>query len=173
MVAAARRANFQNSRLFGMMGQTTNEAHMDATDDDPGPTLRKPGPKSGASFATIVPDVRRQHPSPPAWMSKREKEIFVGLTERTRPGFFYSAEPLLTTYVSALAQAEQLARAVAQVEVGTKRHTELTRLQCSVMMLAANLAGKLRLTPRSSVDRYAPKTASRLPRPWQGNDDPA
>jgi hypothetical protein len=155
-----------------MMGQITNEAHMDAIDDDPGPTLRKPGPKSGASFTVITPDVRRQHPSPPAWMSKREKEIFVGLTERTKPGFFYSSEPLLTAYVSALAQGEQLARAVAQAEVGTKRHAELTRLECSVVMLASNLAGKLRLTPRSSVDRYAPKTASRLPRPWQ-SDDPA
>jgi hypothetical protein len=141
---------------------------MDAIDDDPGPTLRKRGPKPAF---TVVPDVRRQHPSPPEWMSRREKEIWLDLTERLKPGFLYSAEPLFACHVATLAQAEQLARGVAQAKVGTKHHTELTRLQCSVMQLAGNLAGKLRLTPRSTVDRYAPKVVSRMSKPW--SDDPS
>jgi hypothetical protein len=37
-------------------------------------------------------------------------------------------------------------------------------------MLCANLAGKLRLTPRSTVDRYTPKLASSYPKPWE--DEP-
>jgi hypothetical protein len=143
---------------------------MDSTDDDPGPTLRKRGPKSAASLS-VVPDVRRHHPLPPQLMSARERAIWQDLTERLKPGFLYSAEPLFACYIAALAQAEQLARAVAGAKVGTTRHTELTRLQCSVMQLAGNLAGKLRLTPRSSVDRYTPKIVSRLPKPWQ--DDPS
>jgi hypothetical protein len=134
-------------------------------DIDPGPSRRKPGPKSAASLS-IVPDVRRQHPLPPDWMLPREKEIWSDLTAKVKPGWFYSSEPLLRAYVSALAQGEQLSRAIAQAEVGSERHRELTRLQCSVVQLAAGLAGRLRLTPRSSVDRYAPKLVSRLPRPW-------
>jgi hypothetical protein len=140
---------------------------MDSTDGDPGPMSRKRGPK-----LSVMPDVRRQHPSPPEWMSAREKEISQDLTERVKPGFLYSAEPLFACYVSILAQAEKLARGVARAKVGTKRHTEITRLQCSVMQLAGNLAGKLRLTPRSTVDRYAPKVVSRLSKPW-GDDPPA
>ena len=40
-------------------------------------------------------------------------------------------------------------------------------MQRAEAALIGNLSTKLRLTPRSTFDRYTPKVVSRLPRPWE------
>jgi hypothetical protein len=53
---------------------------------------------------------------------------------------------------------------------GSGRYIELVRLQRGVTALAGNLATKLRLTSRSTIDRYTPRVVPSVPKPW--NDDP-
>jgi hypothetical protein len=50
------------------------------------------------------------------------------------------------------------------------RFRDLVKMHKSEAMLVANLATRLRLTLRSSKDRYAPRLATAVPRPRQ--DDP-
>jgi hypothetical protein len=56
--------------------------------------------------------------------------------------------------------------------VGTDRYVELVQLHRSVVMAASAVATKLRLTPRSSVDRYVRKVAPSGLRPWEDNVEP-
>jgi hypothetical protein len=139
---------------------------MERSWDDLTPTLRKRGRKSAASLSVVPVDVKLQRPEPPARLSAVEKQIWREIAEKVRPGWFWSSEPLLELYVQTLAHQRQLAGFIKEVAPGSQQYLELMRLQRGVVMLAANLAGKLRLTPRSSVDRYAPKLASSLPKPW-------
>ena len=47
------------------------------------------------------------------------------------------------------------------------RYFKNLKLQLSVATLAASLATKMRLTPRSTFDRYQPKTVPNLKNPWE------
>jgi hypothetical protein len=67
-----------------------------------------------------------------------------------RPNWFQGAEHLLEIYCRSVASERFLAEQVKATEPNTKRFAALVRLQRAEAMLAANLAGKLRLTPRST-----------------------
>jgi hypothetical protein len=142
---------------------------MEPKAEDLGPTLRKRGRRS-ATAITVVPDARMRRPEPPDRLTAAEKATWREITEKVRGNWFYSSEHLLEVYVCTLAQQRQLQGFLQQVEPSSKRYIELMRLQLSVTTLASNLATKLRLTPRSTVDRYTPKVVPSSPRPWQ--DDP-
>jgi hypothetical protein len=149
-----------------------NETDMDSNQDDlsPNPTLRQRGRRSAASLAAVPIDARARRPERPERLTAAEKAIWREITEKVRGGWFYSSEHLLEAYVCTLGQWQQLQGCLQQVEPGSERYIELMRLQLSVTTLAGNLATKLRLTPRSTVDRYTPKVVPSSPRPWQ--DDP-
>jgi hypothetical protein len=141
---------------------------MEPKAGDLSPTSRKRG-RPGAAF-TVVPDARMQRPEPPERLTAAEKAIWREITEKVRGGWFYSSERLLEAYVCTLAQQQRIQGSLQRVEVGSERYMELLRLQLSVTSLIANLATKLRLTPRSTVDRYTPKVVSSGGKPWR--DDP-
>jgi hypothetical protein len=146
---------------------------MDRRWDDPGPTLRKPGRKSADSLTAltvVAPDVLLQRPDPPARLSAEEKTIWREIVAKVKPAWFWSSEVLLECYVRCLAHERILAAWIKEIDRDDPRYLEILRMHRTETMLCANLAGKLRLTPRSSVDRYAPKLASPYPKPW---DPPA
>jgi hypothetical protein len=143
---------------------------MDPNQNDFGPTLRKRGKKSAASLAVVRIDARSRRPEPPGRLTAAEKIIWREITEKVRGGWFYSSEPLLEAYVCTLAPQQLLQDCLRAAEPGSERHVELLRLQLSVTMLASNLATKLRLTPRSTVDRYTPRAVPSSPRPWADDE---
>jgi hypothetical protein len=66
-----------------------------------------------------------------------------------------------------VAQLETLARGLSEEEPCSRRYFQILRLQLSVTKTAASLATKLRLTPGSIVDRYAPEIVRSGPKPWK------
>jgi hypothetical protein len=64
-----------------------------------------------------------------------------------------------------VAQLETLARGLSEEEPCSRGYLQILRLQLSVTKTAASLATKLRLTPRSTVDRYARKIVRSGPKP--------
>jgi hypothetical protein len=143
---------------------------MEPKAGDLSPSFRKRGRRSAAAF-TVVPDSRMQQPQPPDRLTAAEKAIWREIVEKVRAGWFYSSEHLLEAYVCTLAQQQQLQGFLQQAEPGSERYGELMRLQLSVTSLVGNLATKLRLTPRSTIDRYTPRVVPSSPNPWQ--DDPS
>jgi hypothetical protein len=103
----------------------------------------------------------------PESLSEPERAIWRNIVSKVRPGWFYSSEALLRAYVGTVAQLETLARRLAQEEPCSARYFKILRLQLSVTKVAASLATKLRLTPRSTFDRYQPKTVPNLKKPWE------
>jgi hypothetical protein len=96
-----------------------------------------------------------RRPEPPERLTAVENEIWRDIVQAVRPDWFRGgSEHVLVLYVQMLAQQRQLQGWLQEVERG-ERYIELMRLQLIVTMSAANLATKLRLTPRSSFDRYA------------------
>lgn len=58
--------------------------------------------------------------------------------------------------------------AIDSEKPGSPRQIKLIRLRTGVMTATAKLAGKLRLTPVSTVvDRYTPKIAKSGPKQWK------
>ena len=76
----------------------------------------------------------------------------------------------MEVFCQTVAQQQQIAAAIKESETGGERWIELVRLHLSVVKLIAHLAGGLRLTPRSSINRTTPKLASQSSRPWDPED---
>jgi hypothetical protein len=104
---------------------------------------------------------------PPEDLPERQKAIWRDIVSKVRPGWFYSSEALLKAYVGTLWQLETLARVLQAEEPCSAGYFKILRLQLSVTKVAASLATKLRLTPRSTFDRYQPKTVPNLKKPWE------
>jgi hypothetical protein len=141
------------------------ESQMDTLTDP----LRKRGRQSAASLSVITPDVIMQHPQPPERLTRQQKELWRSIVEKVRPAWFLSSEALLETYVVVVSQQRELEECIKAVAPASRRWIELVRLHRAVVMTAGNLATKLRLTPRSTVDRYTPKVVSPVPGklPWE------
>jgi hypothetical protein len=90
-----------------------------------------------------------------------------------KPGWFWSSELLLETYCRCIAHERKLAAWLKEIGRDNPHYLEVMRMHRTEKMPCANLAGKLRLTLRSSVDRYTPKLASPYRRPWETDDPPA
>ena len=129
---------------------------------DPDETPIDLQPQRGRRRISPVPDCRMICDAPES-LSEPGKAIWRNMV----PGWFYSREALLRTYVGTVAQLETLARGLAQEEQCSAGYFKILRLQLSVTKVAASLAAKLRLTPRSTFDRYQPKTAPNLKKPWE------
>jgi hypothetical protein len=146
----------------------------DGTPQQPVRTLRQRGRKSAASLCVVAAhDGELEPPAPPATLSPAEAAIWRDVTSKVRPTWFLSSELILETYCRVMVQHRQLADALRQEPVASERYLTIARLQHSVTVLASNLATRLRLTPRSSVSRVAPKLASSQGRPWDDADPAA
>jgi hypothetical protein len=150
---------------------------MESHDDLPPRPQRGLKSKSPAPLS-IVPAVRPRRPAPPQGLSVAEQEIWREITESVRADWFRGAsEFLLECYVRMLSSSRDLAAAYRETEVGSDRYMDLVGLHRTVVMAAANLAVKLRLTVRSTHDRYTPRAVSAEgPRPWEDDcvePDPA
>jgi hypothetical protein len=131
--------------------------------------MRQRGRKSSASLSIVraVAIDSRQRPEPPKRLSREERQVWREVTGALRPDWFYGAEHLLEIYVRALVHERFLAELVKAADPNGSRFVKLVRLKRTEAALVANLATKLRLTPRSTFDRYTPKLVSRGPRPWE------
>lgn len=131
--------------------------------------MRQRGRKSSASLS-IVPAVSidaRRRPEAPRRLSKEEKAVWREITAALRADWFYAAEHLLEIYVRAIVHERRLADLVKAADPNGPQFAKLVRLQRSEAALIGNLAGKLRLSPRSTFDRYTSKLVLRGPKPWE------
>jgi hypothetical protein len=129
--------------------------------------VRQRGPKSSASLS-VLPAIEQQRPQAPRSLTREERAVWRDLVDRVRPDWFLGAEHLLEIYVRSICMERFLA---AQIKETTdeKRLLALSQMRKAEGMLIGNLAGKLRLSPRSTKDRYAPKLVRPrgLPKPWE------
>jgi hypothetical protein len=152
--------------------------NMDRNWYDPIPTMRKRGRKSAASFSVApVVDVRMQLLEPPSRLSAAEKRVWRETAETVKPGWFRGSESVLEMYCRSVVLERRLAGWLKQIDDPTDaRYRDLVSMHKVEAMLVANLATKLRLTVRSTKDRYAPKSVSSAgPKPWvtrTHRDDP-
>jgi hypothetical protein len=121
-------------------------------------------------LAVVPIDIMLQRPDPPATLSEEEAEIWREIVAKVKPGWFYASEHLLVLYVRTLGHERGLAEALRKFQVGSPHYEKLIRLQRSMTLVASRLAAQLRLTPRSTVDRYAVKAVPQTRKPWE--DDP-
>jgi hypothetical protein len=135
--------------------------------DDPPSTLRQPGRKSAASLSVITPDIAQQRPEPPSMLTAAAKRVWRETVERMRPGWFRGSENVLEMFCTSVVLERRLARWIEELDSpADPRYRDLIKMHKTEAMLVANLATRLRLTVRSTVDRYAPKLASTYPKPW-------
>jgi hypothetical protein len=135
--------------------------------------MRQPGRKSASSFA-VIPGVERARPEPPRKLSRQEKAVWRDVVERFRPDHFVGCEHLLECYCRAVAMERWLVEQIKATNPSdSKRLAALLPLQKAEAMLVGNLAGKLRMSPRSRLDRYsaAARPLSGLPKPWDIGTD--
>jgi hypothetical protein len=129
--------------------------------------MRRPGRKSAASLAVVVPDISQMRPEPPERLTDDERNVWLGITERLRPDWVRGSEFLLEILCHSVVMerfiSEQIKRCDPRDE---KRLGILVRMQRDQAAVIARLSTKMRLTPRSSFDRTAPKLTSPYPKPW-------
>ena len=134
---------------------------------NPDPSLRKRGRKSAASLAVIPVDVRMRRPKPPSRLTPEERRVWKETTETVKPGWFSGSEGLLETFCRSVVIERRLATWLDQItDPFDDRFSDLLRMHRSEAMLVANLATKLRLTVRSTKDRYTAKLVPQGPKPW-------
>lgn len=133
----------------------------------PAPISRQRGRRSAASLSVVPPNVMMRPSAPPNRLSAAEKKIWEETVSRVRPTWFHSSEALLELFVVTLAQQQQIAVAIRGSKTASRRWMTLVRMHLALTQSASNLATKLRLTPRSSIDRKTPKLVpSPGARPW-------
>lgn len=109
-------------------------------------------------------DVKAQPPEPPSRLTDEEWAIWEEVTKAVRPG---GSEILLETFCRAVATERRLATLLRQSDPANDLDfTNLVKSHRSESMLVAHLAGRLRLTARSTRDRETSKAAVKGPRPW-------
>jgi hypothetical protein len=128
--------------------------------------MRQRGRKSSANLG-VVPIGQPPRPEPPERLPKAEKQVWRELVDRLRPDWFGGAEQLLEVYCTSIVLERFLCEQIRKTKVDDDRFADLVRLQRAEAALVANLATKLRLTPRSTWDRHTPKLVSTQPKPWQ------
>jgi hypothetical protein len=141
-------------------------AEWAATRPIPEPPMRQRGRKSAASLG-VVPIGQPQRPEPPERLPEAEKQVWRDIVDRLRPDWFGGAEHLLEIYVTSIVLERFLAEQIRKTRVDDQRFAELVKLQRAEAALVANLATKLRLSPRSTWDRHTPKLVSTQPKPWE------
>jgi hypothetical protein len=107
-------------------------------------------------------------------LTAEEAAIWREITASVRPDWFWSSEFLLEIFVRAIALERWLSAQVRATDPSDPRLPQWLALQRAEAKVIASYATMLRLTPRSTWDRYTPKVVSRLPKPWElgGNPPP-
>jgi phage terminase small subunit len=123
--------------------------------------MRQRGRKSGASHVALVVDIAQQRPQPPKALSREGKQVWREIVDRLRPDWFQGSEFLLEILCRAVVLERWLCQQIKAADPkDEKRLAALVQMQKAEAMVIGNLSGKLRLTPRSSFDRYTPKLVS-------------
>jgi hypothetical protein len=100
-------------------------------------------------------------------LTDEEKRVWKETTETVKPGWFSGSEGLLETFCRSVVIERRLAAWLDQItDPFDDRFSDLLRMHRSEAMLVANLATKLRLTVRSTKDRYSAKLVPQGPKPW-------
>src|SRR6516165_7027763 len=117
--------------------------------------MRQRGRKSSASLA-IVSAVETPRPAPPRSLPPAVKRLWRDVVGRFQPDHFIGAEPVLECYVEAVEMTRFLHQQIKATDPADHRRLAvLVRLQKAEALLVGNLAGKLRISPRSRFDRYS------------------
>jgi hypothetical protein len=136
--------------------------------------MRQRGRRSAASLS-VVAMMEVPRPAPPRSMERAEKAVWRDVVARFQPTHFVGCEHLLEIYCQAVVMSRWLTEQVKATDrTDSKRLKVLVQLQKAEAMLVGNLAGKLRVSPRSRLDRYAAaaRPVSTLPKPWELGADP-
>jgi hypothetical protein len=108
-----------------------------------------------------------QQPKPPSRLSAAERRIWRETVGRARAGWFLGSENMLEMFCRAVALERRLAAWIQGLDdPKDSRYRDLITIHKTEAMLVANLSTRLRLTVRSTVDRYTPKLATTGPLPW-------
>ena len=126
---------------------------------------RKRGRKSAAAVV-VFPMALLGPLEPPARFTAAEKGVWRETIASVRPGWFAGSEGVLAMYCTSVVLERRLAEWLKQADPTDARNRDVVMMHKAEASLAANLATKLRLTVRSTKDRYAPKVVSGL-RPWE------
>jgi hypothetical protein len=118
---------------------------------------------------TVVPiDARMRPLKPPARLSAAERRVWRETTRRAKRGWFRGSENMLEMFCRCVCFERRFADWIKELDdPNDPRFRDLVTMHKTEAMLVANLATRLRLTVRSTVDRYTPKLASSGPKPWQ------
>ena len=111
----------------------------------------KRGRKSAASRLSIVPAIEPPAPEPPANLTPEAATIWREILSGVHHSQFRGSEFLLESYARCVAFERQFGRDVEELPAGPRRDEAGKSLR-AFAHLAANLATKLRLSPRSRVD---------------------
>ena len=125
------------------------------------------GRKSKSSSLTIVPPVEPLPPEPHPSMSPAAVEVWNEVLGAVHHGQFRGCEFLLESLCWTISLERQFARDVETLPPGPAR-TEAAKARRAEANLAAMLATKLRLNPRSRVDKRIPlRTIPPGKKPWE------
>jgi hypothetical protein len=140
----------------------------------------KRGRKSIQERLTVVEGAFGNRPEPPGDLTERQQEIWREVVASEPATFFNTAalRGLLADYCRHRESSEGISTIIGQFKPewlksadGAKRYQSLLRMRELETRVAANLAGKLRLTNQS---RYRPDTAAtsarnmiQAPKPWE------
>jgi hypothetical protein len=123
--------------------------------------MRQRGRKSVASLAVVVPDVRQQRPPAPATLSAEERVIWHDIVGKLRADWFQGCEVMLEIFVRSIVLERFVTQQIKATDPSdSQRLASLMRCQRDTAAVIASYATKMRLTPRASFDRTAPKLTS-------------
>jgi hypothetical protein len=131
--------------------------------------MRQPSRKSAASFA-IMPPGDPPPPEPPKAFTDEQKAIWDEVIASVRPSWFVGSLHILESYCVTIWLDRWLVQEIAARRPGSKQFEDLVAMRRSQAALLGQLATKLRLTPRSVVDRTVVRNTSGysgLPKPWE------
>jgi hypothetical protein len=107
----------------------------------------------GIAAVPVAIDVRAERVPPPAHFTEQERQLWNQLTAVRRPGWYGGALELLESYCTLSVRCRQLEAALRRLDAAAPQADRLARQHRQALALAASLAGRLRLTPNSRLDR--------------------
>ena len=131
--------------------------------------MKQRGRISAAELSVIGVDVQPVRPSPPAYLSEPERELFFSIVCGCDAEHFRQTDlPLLSRYCEAAILAERAALELRNGAVVDGKPSPWIVVQEKCVRAMVSLSMRLRLSPQSRID---PKTLGRQqphpgPRPW-------
>jgi hypothetical protein len=132
--------------------------------------MRKRGPRNTyESSLSLVPPVEAPRPEPPEHLSEQAKGFWRRIVAEHRADWFRGTEFLLEIYVDLLVAQHELDAALVGVDPVSKDGQILASQRRANANLILRYARSMRLTQRSTFDRYSPRLTAVPPgtrRPW-------